>query len=186
MKLPNKKFGTILADPPWRFKHRTGKIGPEHKRLHRYSTLSLDELMDVPVWDLSLPRSHLYLWCPSALLPDGLMLMESWGFTYKTIFNWIKVTGDGQPDRRGMGFYFRTVTEQILFGVRGRLRTGPAGRSQVNVVMTRRRDHSRKPEEVYEVIERCSPGPYLELFARDRRYGWTQCGDQLASRRQRR
>jgi N6-adenosine-specific RNA methylase IME4 len=173
------QFGAILIDPPWRFANRTGKVGPEHKRLHRYRTLSLEEIAALPVEMFALPRSHLYLWCPNALLLEALTIMKDWGFTYKTNIVWYKVRKDGGPDGRGVGFYFRNVTELLLFGVKGQLRTLQPGRTQVNVLMSRKGEHSRKPVAVYDLIARCSPGPYLELFARDRRDGWTQWGDEL-------
>jgi N6-adenosine-specific RNA methylase IME4 len=170
------QFGTILADPPWRFQNRTGKVAPEHQRLKRYETMSLDEICGLPVGSHALDRSHLYLWVPNALLPWGLTVLEAWGFQYKTNIVWAKVRKDGGPDGRGVGFYFRNVTELLLFGVRGQLRTGPAGRRQVNMVSTRKREHSRKPDEMYDVIEACSPGPRLELFARGWRAGWQSWG----------
>lgn len=178
--LPSQgRFGTILADPPWRFSNRTGKMAPEHRRLSRYSTMSMDEIYELPVADVALEQSHLYLWVPNALIQQGLEVMESWGFTYKTNLVWYKVRKDGGPDGRGVGFYFRNVTELVLFGVRGSLRTLQPGRTQVNIISSRKREHSRKPDELYDVIESCSPGPYLELFARHRREGWTQWGDEL-------
>ncbi|GIX48942.1 MAG: DNA methyltransferase [Candidatus Tectimicrobiota bacterium] len=176
------RFGTILADPPWRFTNRTGKMAPEHRRLARYPTLTLADILALPVAELALPQSHLYLWVPNALLREGLEVMERWGFTYKTTLVWYKVRRDGGPDRRGVGFYFRNVTELVLFGTRGNLRTLAPGRRQANIIVSRKREHSRKPDELYDVIERCSPGPYLELFARQLRPGWTQWGDALAPR----
>lgn len=173
------RYGTILADPPWRFSNRTGKMAPEHKRLARYATMSHKEIMELPVADLALPKSHLYLWVPNALILEGIEVMRSWGFTYKTNLVWYKIRQDGGPDGRGVGFYFRNVTELILFGVRGNLRTLSAGRRQVNLIATRKREHSRKPEELYDIIEQCSPGPYLELFARYPRTGWSQWGDEI-------
>src|ERR671924_1562416 len=173
------QFGAILIDPPWRFANRTGKVGPEHKRLHRYQTLSFEEIAAVPVKMFALPKSHLYLWCPNALLPEALTIMKAWGYTYKTNLVWYKIRKDGGPDGRGVGFYFRNVTELLLFGVRGNLRTLQPGRTQVNILMSRKHEPSRKPEAVYHLIEQCSPGPYLELFARDRMHGWTQWGDEL-------
>lgn len=172
------KFGTILADPPWRFKNNTGKVAPEHKRLSRYSTLSLNEIKAIPVNNVAARQSHLYLWIPNALLSEGLEVMKSWGFTYKTNLIWYKIRKDGGPDGRGVGFYFRNVTEMILFGVKGRLRTFAPGRRQVNVIMSRKREHSRKPDELYSIIEECSPGPYLELFARDSRKNWVAWGNE--------
>src|SRR4051812_43255074 len=168
-----RKFATILADPPWQFTNRTGKMAPEHKRLARYSTLKLDEIMALPVGDLAAPTSHLYLWCPNALLPEGLSVLKAWGFNYKSNLVWHKIRKDGGSDGRGVGFYFRNVTELILFGVRGKnARTLAPGRSQVNLLGTRKREHSRKPDEQYGIIEACSPGPFLELFGRGTRNGW--------------
>ncbi len=172
------QFGTILADPPWQFQNRTGKMAPEHKRLLRYPTMELDEIFELPIPRLAAARSHLYLWVPNALLAEGLQVMKRWGFTYKSNLVWYKVRKDGGPDGRGVGFYFRNVTELVLFGVRGSLRTLQPGRTQVNLFSTRKREHSRKPEEVFDIIESCSPGPYLELFARFPRPGWSQWGNE--------
>lgn len=174
-----QKFGTVLADPPWRFTNRTGKMAPEHARLNRYTTMTLAEIMELPVPQLALPQSHLYLWVPNALVLEGLETMKRWGFTYKTNIVWHKIRKDGGPDGRGVGFYFRNVTELILFGVRGSLRTRAAGRRQVNIIKSRKREHSRKPDELYELIEACSPGPYLELFARHGWPRWHQWGNEL-------
>ncbi|TAM34925.1 MAG: DNA methyltransferase [Rhodanobacter sp.] len=171
-------FSTVLADPPWRFSNRTGKVAPEHRRLDRYSTMSLDDIMALDVESTLAPRAHLYLWIPNALLPDGLGVMKAWGFRYVSNIVWAKRRKDGGPDGRGVGFYFRNVTELLLFGVRGSMRTLAPGRSQVNMIETRKREHSRKPDEQYELIEACSPGAYLELFARHAHPGWTAWGDE--------
>lgn len=173
-------FPTILIDPPWRFTNRTGKVAPEHKRLHRYSTMSMDEIASLPIPELAADKSHLYLWCPNAFLLEGLQIMQVWGFTYKTNIVWYKIRKDGGPDGRGVGFYFRNVTELVLFGIKGKMRTLAPGRSQVNVIVKRKRKHSQKPDELYDIIEQCSSAPYLELFAREHREGWEQRGDQLA------
>lgn len=178
LQLGRERFSTVLADPPWRFSNRTGKMAPEHKRLSRYSTMELEDIMELPVAQIVRPKAHLYLWVPNALILEGLEVMKRWGFTYKTNLVWYKVRKDGGPDGRGVGFYFRNVTELVLFGVRGSMRTLAPGRRQVNIVSTRKREHSRKPDEQYELIERCSPGPYLEMFARFGRENWTQWGDQ--------
>lgn len=172
------RFGTILADPPWRFSNRTGKMAPEHRRLARYATMTNEEIMELPVAPLAMARSHLYLWVPNALILEGLEVMRRWGFTYKTNLVWHKVRKDGGSDGRGVGFYFRNVTELVLFGVRGSLRTAAPGRRQVNYIATRKREHSRKPDELYEIIEGCSHGPYLELFARHGRPGWKVWGNE--------
>lgn len=173
-------FGAILADPPWQFQNRTGKVAPEHKRLARYPTLTVPEITAIPVWTVAAARSHLYLWVPNALLREGLEVMSAWGYEYKTNIVWHKVRQDGGPDGRGVGFYFRNTTELVLFGVRGNLRTLEPGRRQVNIIKSRKREHSRKPDELYNLIEACSPGPYLELFARGPRPGWYQWGNQAA------
>lgn len=176
----DKKFSTILADPPWQFQNRTGKMAPEHKRLSRYSTLTLQEIKDIPVASALADTAHLYLWVPNALLADGLAVMESWGFTYKTNIIWYKVRKDGGPDRRGVGFYFRNVTEIILFGIKGKnARTLQPGRTQPNMIVSRKREHSRKPDEQYEIIEGCSWGPYLEMFSRGARNGWHCWGNEV-------
>jgi N6-adenosine-specific RNA methylase IME4 len=172
-------FRTILADPPWQFMNRTGKVAPEHRRLSRYATMTLPEIADLPVEEIAESTAHLYLWVPNALLPEGLHVMKAWGFTYKANIVWHKIRKDGGPDGRGVGFYFRNVTEVILFGTRGKnARTLAPGRSQVNYLATRKREHSRKPDEQYKIIEACSPGPYIELFARGKRPGWEMWGDQ--------
>ena len=174
-----KKYGTILADPPWRFQNRTGKMAPEHKRLHRYRTMTIEEIKALPIADMAAEKSHLYLWVPNALLSWGLDVMKAWGFEYKGNIVWHKIRKDGGPDGRGVGFYFRNVTELVLFGVRGSMRTLKPGRKQVNIIRARKREHSRKPDELYSIIEACSPGPYLELFARTNRTNWMQWGDEV-------
>ena len=128
----SKKYSTIYADPPWRFQNRTGKVAPEHKRLNRYETMTLKDIMELPVEQVAAEKSHLYLWVPNALLPDSLAVMQAWGFKYKGNIIWEKVRKDGQPDGRGVGFYFRNVTEILLFGIRGENnRTLAPARSQV-------------------------------------------------------
>lgn len=171
-------FPTILADPPWRFANRTGKVAPEHRRLDRYSTMDLEAIKALEVEGVASKNAHLYLWVPNALLPEGLAVMEAWGFRYVSNVVWAKRRKDGGPDGRGVGFYFRNVTELLLFGVRGSMRTLAPARSQVNMIETRKREHSRKPDEQYDLIEACSPGPWLELFARHPRDGWTLWGDE--------
>jgi N6-adenosine-specific RNA methylase IME4 len=178
-KTKGERFATVLADPPWQFQNKTGKVAPEHKRLNRYSTLTLDDICALPVASVCADTAHLYLWVPNALLPEGLHVLAAWGFQYKTNLIWHKVRKDGGPDGRGVGFYFRNTTEIILFGVRGKnARTLAPGRSQVNIIRSMKREHSRKPDEQYNIIETCSPGPYLELFGRGLREGWTTWGHQ--------
>lgn len=188
-ELAGRKFATIMADPPWQFQNKTGKVAPEHKRLNRYSTMTLDSICAMPVSALAHETAHLYLWVPNALLPEGLQVLKAWGFNYKSNIVWEKIRKDGGPDGRGVGFYFRNVTEILLFGTRGKnARTLQPGRSQVNyisasepdgdIIKTRKREHSRKPDEQYQIIESCSPGDYLELFARGERKNWAVWGNQ--------
>lgn len=177
--LGDDRFATVMADPPWRFTNRTGKVAPEHKRLARYPTMNLEEICSLPVADHLKPTAHCYLWVPNALLPDGLAVLKAWGFDYKSNIVWHKIRKDGGSDGRGVGFYFRNVTELLLFGTRGKnARTLDLGRTQVNLIATRKREHSRKPDEQYDLIEGCSPGPYLELFGRGMRKNWTVWGNQ--------
>jgi N6-adenosine-specific RNA methylase IME4 len=177
--LGTDKFGCVMADPPWRFTNRTGKVAPEHKRLARYPTMTVEDICALPVADCLEDRAHCYMWVPNALLPDGLRVLSAWGFEYKSNIIWHKIRKDGGSDGRGVGFYFRNVTEILLFGVRGKnVRTLQPGRRQVNMMQTRKREHSRKPDEQYDLIESCSWGPYLELFGRGKRDGWTVWGNQ--------
>lgn len=174
-----RQFATILADPPWQFQNRTGKVAPEHKRLNRYGTMELSDICGLPVEHIADDPAHLYLWVPNALLPEGLQVMDAWGFRYVSNIIWEKVRKDGGPDGRGVGFYFRNVTEILLFGVRGKnARTLQPGRSQVNIIRSRKREHSRKPDEQYPIIEGCSWGPRIELFSRGKREGWSVWGNQ--------
>ena len=177
-----RRFKTVLADPPWRFTNRTGKMAPEHRRLARYGTLDLPEICALPVPEIVESTAHLYMWVPNALLPQGLEVLAAWGFTYKSNIVWHKQRKDGHSDGRGVGFYFRNVTELLLFGVRGKdARTLQPGRTQVNFMGTRKREHSRKPDEQYPLIESCSPGPRIELFARGTRDGWATWGNQAGA-----
>ena len=178
-RVGTNKFQTILADPPWQFQNRTGKVAPEHRRLSRYETMTLDDIKALPVSHATAETAHLYLWVPNALLPEGLAVMMAWGFQYKSNIVWHKVRKDGGPDGRGVGFYFRNTTELVLFGVKGKnARTLAPGRRQVNILRTQKREHSRKPDEFYDIVESCSPSEYLEMFARGSRKGWTTWGNQ--------
>lgn len=178
-RIGHQKFATVLADPPWQFQNRTGKVAPEHRRLNRYGTMTLDDVKALPVRRATQDTCHLYLWVPNALLPEGLAVMAAWGFQYKSNIIWHKVRKDGGPDGRGVGFYFRNTTELVLFGVKGKnARTLAPGRRQVNILRTQKREHSRKTDEFYDIVEACSPGPFLEMFARGSRPGWSTWGNQ--------
>jgi len=176
--IDGKKFKTILADPPWRFLNKTAIGSPENINAFRYNTMPLQEICSMPVQEIAAENAHLYLWVPNALLQEGLNVMKEWGFKYKTNIVWNKVRKDGESDGGGLGFYFRHATEMVLFGVRGSLSTLPPARTQVNVIRARRREHSRKPDELYNIIEKCSPSSCLELFARGTHSDWYAWGDQ--------
>lgn len=173
------RYATVLADPPWRFQNRRGKSSPEHGRLYRYPTLSVEEVRAIPVGAAAEERSHLYLWAPNALIPEALTVMQAWGFTYKTVLTWVKMTAGGIWGG-GLGWYYRNATEALLFGVRGGLRTLAPGRTRHNVIAApRTKRHSEKPDAAYRTIEACSPAPRLEVFARAVRAGWSQWGNEM-------
>ena len=166
-------YGTILADPPWRFTNRTGKMAPEHRRLSRYATMTFDEIMELPVAQLASEQSHLYLWVPNALIGQGLEVMRRWGFTYKTSMVWVK-------DKIGMGYYWRSKHEFLLLGVKGKgIGTPAPADRKPSVLEAPRVEHSKKPD-VYGMIEKMYPGRrYLELFARNKRKGWKSWGNEI-------
>ena len=173
------QYKTIYADPPWRFENRTVRGAPEEKICVRYKTLTTEEVKNLNVAQFSADSSHLYLWTPVSMMQEGLEVMQSWGWKYKTSLFWQKTRSDGEVHKGGLGFYFRNAVEVCLFGVRGKMRTLPPGRTQVNVIQFPPTGHSQKPVAMYELIEACSPGPYLELFARNTRKGWSSWGDEV-------
>ena len=179
-QIPQRGYGTILADPPWRFANRGIRPAPEHRQTFHYQTLPLAAICAMPIGQIAAAQSHVYLWIPMALIQEGLQVLSAWGFAYKTMLIWEKIRKDGQPHGGGTGWYFRCCTEAVLFGTRGRLRTLAPGRRQVNLLREPKRDHSRKPEGLYPVIEACSPSPRLELFGRGvARKGWDVWGNEI-------
>lgn len=177
-------FGCVVADCPWSFKDKGSRIAPdaEARRVRRggvgriYQTMPLAEIAAMPVGEISARNSHAYLWVPSALLEDGLVVMKAWGFSLKTTVVWGKRTRHGRP-AFGAGHYFRGAHELVLFGVRGRC---PAlSRRERTYFEAEIGEHSVKPELLQDMAERVSPGPRLELFARRKRAGWTCWGDQV-------
>ncbi len=172
------KFRTIVADPPWQFRQKSGR----GRRRVPYETLPLERICAIgpQVLDTLRRGAHLYLWVPTAIAPWGFQVLAAWGFAYKSIYFWEKITKAGEPDRSGMGFYFRNVVEPCLFGVRAKEPT--LLRNEPNLLRARKTIHSRKPDEFFEMVERQSQGPYLELFARGRRPGWTTWGNETAQR----
>jgi N6-adenosine-specific RNA methylase IME4 len=160
-----KKYQTILADPPWKYGKGWGWGAGEY-----YPLMKLEDIKN-----LSIPSSdnaHLYLWCPNGMLKQGLEVMEAWGFKYKTCITWVK-------NRSIFGYYFKGQTEQLLFGVKGRL--PPQDRRQTTLINGKIGRHSQKPDEAYAVIEKISPKPRLELFARSKRKNWDSWGNEVES-----
>lgn len=161
-------FRTILADPPW------GVLQHGSRGAHRYYPLmTVEEIAALPVARLVSTDAHLWLWVTNATLFAGHMVMGAWGFTYRSCLTWVKP---------GLGLgssYLRNNTEHLLFGTRGKAPI--LYRSQPTWLFAPKQDHSHKPEEQYAVIERCSPGPYLELFARRKQPGWQVWGNEVAS-----
>lgn len=162
-----RKYRTILADPPWDINQK-GKWGAAS----HYNLMNLESIKNMPVIEFSEENAHLWLWVPNGLLQEGLEVIKAWGFTYRVPFYWIK-------PRLGLGNYLRNASEAILFATHGK---APVKfKAQPNWLFAPTQDHSHKPEEQYAIIERVSPGPYLELFSRRRQPGWDAWGNEVAS-----
>ncbi len=160
-------YRPILADPPWNIE-QTGRLGAER----HYSLMSVRAICALDVERLAADDAHLWLWVTNASLFAGREVMEAWCFTYRSVLTWVKPVF-------GLGQYLRTASEHLLLGTRGKAPI--LYRSQPSWLFAPRQAHSHKPEEQYAVIERCSPGPYLELFARRKRPGWHAWGNEVAS-----
>lgn len=188
----NPPYRTIVADPPWSSNNDGSAFGAKgmarvarytipSQPESRYSTLPTADICALPVSDLAAKNAHLYLWVTCSGLDAGLAVMETWGFTYKTTLTWIK-RAPGHLGSLGLGAYFRTQTEHVLFGVRGSLAT--MVKDQRNFFEAARGRHSQKPAAFADIVERCSPGPYVELFARSPRLGWDAWGKGYESERE--
>lgn len=162
-----RKYKTIMLDPPWDINQK-GKLGA----INHYNLMTLDQIRNLPIPELAADDAHLWLWVPNGLVPEAIQLIKDWGFTYRNSFYWIK-------PRLGLGVYLRNASETVLFATRGKAPVLFKG--QPNWLFAPLQDHSHKPEEMYEVIERVSPGPYLELFARRHRHGWDSWGNEIDS-----
>lgn len=162
-----RRYRTIVADPPW----PTGQAGKLGAGQH-YDLMTVQRILDLPVAELAADDAHLYLWCYPSTRYLAEDVMRAWGFEFKDEFVWGK-------DQMGLGQYFRHAHETLLLGVRGRLPV--RFRGQRSFTMLPRQDHSHKPEEVHVMIERLSPGPYLELFARRATFGWDVWGNEVDS-----
>jgi len=174
---PQGKYHTISADPPWDLRElgyqgyeATGKKWGIHAGMF-YDLMTTREIGGLPVKDLAADNAHLYLWTTHNFIGPAIEIIGKWGFKYKSLLVWVKKPG------MGMGYHFRYCTEFLLFGVRGSLRT--LVRDQRDFFESAKIGHSRKPEVAYEIIERCSPGPRIELFARNKRPGWDSWGKEI-------
>lgn len=170
-------YSVIFADPPWQYRaHRTAKPGQRVAEAH-YTTMDATTLRTLPIADFAGKNAALFMWATMPCLPEALELMAAWNFTYKTVaFTWVKTRADGVPISNGLGHYTRSNSELCLLGVRGSMPRKARNVSQV--LMARRREHSRKPDEQYDRIMRLFAGPYLELFARQQWTGWDVWGNQ--------
>lgn len=162
-----KQYRTILADPPWDVQ-QVGRLGAQR----HYPLMSVQQICALDVGQLAAESAHLWLWVTNAAIFAGREVMQAWGFTYRSVLTWVKPV-------YGLGQYLRTASEHLLLGTRGKAPI--LFRSQPSWLFAPRQEHSHKPEEQYAVIERCSPGPYLELFARAKRPGWDCWGNEVAS-----
>jgi N6-adenosine-specific RNA methylase IME4 len=162
-----KLYGTVMADPPWDIDQK-GNYGA----IKHYNLMTLNQIKAMPVADLCGENAHLWLWVPTNLLERGYEVMRAWGFTPRSVMVWTK-------PRLGLGVYLRNVTEHCIFGTKGKAPI--LFKAQPNWLLAPLQDHSHKPEEQFAIIERCSPGPYLELFARRRQHNWDSWGNQIVS-----
>ena len=202
LPLPAGPFATVVADPPWDYSRKlsgggTSGYSPVHQSrggnrgsANHYSTMTLDELLRLPVGEVVADQSHLWLWTTGAFMVEAHQVAEAWGFSPKGVIPWIKVRKNAvrhveenhdllSAVRMGMGLYVRWVSEFVVFAVRGKL---PALNHDVKgVVFAERRDHSEKPDELYDLVEAVSPGPRLELFARTARPGYEVWGQEVGT-----
>jgi N6-adenosine-specific RNA methylase IME4 len=166
---PEKRYRTIVADPPWRYNVKPPEGGTP------YATMTPQEMANLPIGMWAEERAHLYLWTTNSFLVEAHRVMDSWGFEYKTLITWVK-RRPVNDNWIGLGFYYRGVTEHVLFGVRNGL--GVLRKNQPNLFYAPHRDHSEKPDTFYDIVESMSLGPYLDVFARKQRMGWDTFGDE--------
>ena len=160
---PAKLYKTLIIDPPWPVEQK-GRFGA----INHYRLMDLEKIKAMPIADLCEENAHCWLWTTAATLEHGYAVLRKWGFTPRSIFVWIK-------PRLGLGVYLRNCAEYVILGVKGKLAI--QFKAQMNFGFFPLQDHSHKPEEFHKIVERCSPGPYLELFARRRTPGFDVWGD---------
>lgn len=173
----HKRYTTIVADPPWGYRDKLG--GPHERGAEgHYQTMTMEELYGLPVGAWALSNSHLYLWTTNAFMAEGHELAKAWGFTPRTILTWVKgrLEGGRLLQHIGMGHFYRNSTEHVIFCARGSLGTFHA--DMPTAFVAPRREHSAKPAAFYDMVERMSPGPYLDVFARSQRFNWDTFGNE--------
>lgn len=176
------RYGVILADPPWSWKSRSSK-GEKKSAKNHYDVMESDDICNLPVGNAAAPDCTLFIWVLNSMLDRGLRVIDAWGFTYKTVgFVWVKQNKRGRGLFMGLGYHTRQNAELCLIATRGKPKRLNADVHQI--IMTPRREHSRKPDETYERIERLYGGPYLELFSRTERPGWDQLGNETGKWKQ--
>jgi len=176
---PNKKYDVIYADPPWKYDENWGNGSNEHT----YPTMTIKDIKELPVEKISKDKSHLYMWVTNPFLVDGtgIEVVKSWGFKPKTLLTWRKTYKDGTPEM-GMGYYFRSCTEHIIFAVKGDKKCeNKTTKNHFDMVNPRWLDglHSQKPDKFREIIEKCSSGSKIELFARQKTEEWDVWGNEV-------
>lgn len=183
---PTPKYRTIVADPPWHYEHSWSTFrGPGKPQVvtkqSDYPTMTVDEICNLPAGLWASDNAHLYLWTTQAYIVEAHRVVKAWGFTTKNLLTWVK-RKDTQDAWLGMGTYYRSVTEYVLFAVRGSLRTKE--KNQANIFYGSRGQHSEKPSAFYDIVERMSPGPYLDVFSRKQRFNWDTWGNEAFDFRQ--
>lgn len=176
MEFPSGKYGAILSDPPWNFKCWSGK-GTARAADNHYDTMKLADIKALPVGDLAAEDCALFLWCVMPQLPEAIEVGRAWGFEYKTCaFSWMKLNKKSPGIFTGLGYWSRANAELNLLFTRGSPKR--LNRDVKQAILEPVREHSRKPDTTYERIERLVGGPYLELFSRSDRPGWTSWGHE--------
>ena len=172
---PTKRYRTIVADPPWNLPMGPTLTQKAVKPALDYPTMSQHELANLPIGLWAEDKAHLYLWTTNSMMADALALVKGWGFKYSTLITWVKrhPSNDGWM---GLGRYYRSTTEHIVFAVRGGLDV--FHKNQPNFFFAGRGIHSEKPAAFYDIVERMSPGPYLDVFARKQRFNWDTFGNE--------
>ena len=171
----NRRYAVIYADPPWHFEVYNEESGIERAAANHYSTMSLDEIRALPIPSLASPDAALFMWTTVPHLRESFQVLDAWGFEYKTNIVWVK-------DKIGLGYFVRNQHELLLVATRGDMPSPSPANRPPSVISAPRREHSRKPDEAYEIIERMYPTlPKIELFARQTRSGWAAWGNEVGT-----